>query len=342
MLSTLRKMADTWPARILFMVLAAAFVGWGVSGKLNLNDDPTAVANVEGHAIANTDFDVAFRQDMAKVAQRYPDPSQIPPALRQQVAEQSLERLVTQQALADEAKRMGVMAPDSAVEKAIMAIPAFQGVNGKFDHATYVGLLSRNNLTPIQFQDDMRKDITKNQILTAVQAGAQPSKLLANMVFDYLYETRQADLVSITFASHAAPPPPPDATLQRFYANNLSRYTAPEYRHVKVVVLCPSPTRRCKPGSSCTAPISKPPKNARCKSSPPAPNRKPTRSPPNGAAAPLGPPSKPPPKLPAPALRSWMTPPRTASPPPNWVRPPSPPRLTPSPARSPNRSVSRS
>jgi peptidyl-prolyl cis-trans isomerase D len=240
MLSTLRKMADTWPARILFLALAAAFVGWGVSGKINLNDDPTAVANVEGHPISNGNFDIAFRQDMAKVAQRYADPSQIPPALRQQVAEQSLERLVTQQALADEAKRMGVMAPDSAVENAIMAIPAFQGVNGKFDHNTYVGLLARNNLTPVQFQDDMRKDITKNQILTAVQAGAQPSKLLANMVFDYLYETRQADLVSITYASHAAPPPPPDATLQRFYANNLTRYTAPEYRHVKVVVLSPT------------------------------------------------------------------------------------------------------
>jgi peptidyl-prolyl cis-trans isomerase D len=249
MLSTLRKMADTWPARILFLALAAAFVGWGVSGKINLNDDPSAVANVEGHAIANTNFEIAFRQDLQKVAQHYADAAQIPPALRQQVAEQSLERLVTQQALDDEARRMGVTAPDPAVEKAIMAMPAFQGIKGTFDHATYVGLLARNNLTPVQFQDDMRKDITKNQILNAVQAGAQPSKLLTDMVFGYLYETREADLVNVTYASHAAPPPPPETTLQRFYANNLTRYTAPEYRHVKVVVLSPTTIGRGLPVS---------------------------------------------------------------------------------------------
>jgi peptidyl-prolyl cis-trans isomerase D len=247
MLSSLRKMADTWPARILFLALAAAFVGWGVSGKISLNDDPSAVANVEGHAITNGNFDIAFRQDMQKVAQRYPDATQIPPALRQQVAEQSLERLITQQALDDEAKRLGITAPDAAVEKAIKAMPAFQGIDGKFDYNTYRGLLARNNLTPIQFQTDMQKDITKNQLLNAVQAGAQPSKLLTDMVFGYLYETRQADLVSFDYASHAAPPPPPEATLQRFYANNLSRYTAPEYRHVKVVVLSPTTIGRTLP-----------------------------------------------------------------------------------------------
>jgi peptidyl-prolyl cis-trans isomerase D len=249
MLSTLRKMADTWPARILFLVLAAAFVGWGVSGKISLNDDPSAVANVEGHAIDNSNFETAFRQDLQKVAQRYPDATQIPQAIRKRVAEQSLERVITQQALDDEAKRLGIMAPDSAVEKAIMAIPGFQGINGKFDHATYVGLLARNNLTPIQFQNDMRKDITKNQLLTAVQTGAQPSKLLTSLVFSFLNETRQADLVSFTYASHAAPAPPPDATLQRFYANHLDRYTAPEYRRVKVVVLSPTTIGRTLPVS---------------------------------------------------------------------------------------------
>jgi peptidyl-prolyl cis-trans isomerase D len=250
MLSTLRTMAGTWPARILFMALAAAFVGWGVSSKINLTGgDANSIATIDGHQITTAEFDAAFRQDMRKVAQRFPDPSQIPPAIRRSVAQQTLERLVTQQALDDEARRIGVVAPDSAVQKAITAMPAFQGVDGKFDHNTYVALLSQNNLTPVQFQNDMRKDIAKNQVLTAVQAGARPSDLLTRMVFDYLNEGRQADLVSLTFASHTPPPAPPEATLQRFYANNLTRYTAPEYRHIKAVILSPETIGRSLPVS---------------------------------------------------------------------------------------------
>jgi peptidyl-prolyl cis-trans isomerase D len=248
MLSTLRRMADTWPARILFIVLAAAFVGWGVSGKMSGSGaDPTSVATVDGQSIANSSFEAAYRQDMQRIAQRFPDPTQIPPAIRRAVGQQTVEKLVTQKALDQSARAMGVVAPDGAVEAAITAMPAFQGVDGKFDHNTYLGLLAQNNLTPIQFQSDMRMDIAKNQVLTAVQAGAHPSDMLTDMVFGYLNETRQADLVSLSFASHAKPPAPPDATLQRFYANHLARYTAPEFRHVRLVILSPETIGRSLP-----------------------------------------------------------------------------------------------
>jgi peptidyl-prolyl cis-trans isomerase D len=241
MLSSLRKMADTWPARILFMILAAAFVGWGVSGKMSLGGvDPTSVANVGGKPISNSAFDSAFRQDMERIGKRFGDASQIPPAVRRSVAQQTLARLVTQQALDNEARRLGVVAPDSAVQKAIKAMPAFQGVDGSFDHATYIGVLAQNNMSPVLFQSYMQMDIAKNQVLAAVQAGARPSDMLTRMVYDYLNEGRQADLVSLSFASHTPPAAPADTVLQRYYANNPKLYTAPEYRRIKAVILSPA------------------------------------------------------------------------------------------------------
>ena len=241
MLSTLRKLTDTWPARILFMALAAAFVGWGVSGKINLSGagDGAGIATVAGQSIPTSTFETAFHQAMQRVSQRFPDPSQIPPGVRANIAQQTVEKLVTQKALDDEARRLGVVAPDSAVQNQITGMQAFQGVDGKFDHDTYVTLLQRNNLTPVEFQSEIRMDIAKNQLLMAVQAGARPSDLLVNMVFNYLFEQRQADLVSLTFAGHTPPPAPPEATLQRFYDNNKQRYTAPEYRHLRLVILSP-------------------------------------------------------------------------------------------------------
>jgi peptidyl-prolyl cis-trans isomerase D len=248
MLSTLRRLADTWPARIFFIALAAAFVGWGVSGKMNLSGtDPTSIASVDGQPISNAAFEAAFRQDLQRATQRFPDPTQIPPAIRRGVAQQTVEKLVTQKALDIDAHRLGVVAPDAAVQAAITAMPSFQGVDGKFDHNTYVALLSQNNLTPVEFQNQIRADITNHQVLNAVQAGAHPSDMLAGMVFQYLYETRQADLVSLTYAGHTPPPAPPEATLQRYYANNTQRYTAPEYRHVRLVILSPATIGRSLP-----------------------------------------------------------------------------------------------
>ena len=251
MLSSLRTMADTWPARILFIALAAAFVGWGVSGKMSLSGggDANSVAIVEGHPISNTAFETAFRQDMARIAQRFPDPSQIPPEARRGIAQQTLERLVTPQALDDEAHRLGVVAPDAAVQKAIKAMPAFEGADGNFDHNTYVTRLAQNNMSPVTFQGYMRMDIAKNQVIAAVQASARPSDMLTRMVFGYLNEGRQADLVSLTFASHAPPAAPAEPVLQRFYANNIARYTAPEYRRIKAVILSPATIGRGLPVS---------------------------------------------------------------------------------------------
>jgi peptidyl-prolyl cis-trans isomerase D len=248
MLGFFRKLAGTWPARIFFLALAAAFVGWGVSSKVNLTGaDANAVATVGGQSVTTEAFQQAFRQDMQRVSQRYPDPTQIPPNVRQSVASQTLERLITQQALDNEAKRMGLAAPDAAVQDEIRAIPAFQGIDGNFDHATYVQVLAHNNLTPQRFQDEIRMDVTKNQILKTVVAGAAPSDLLVNLVYGYLYETRSADIVRFKFADHAPPPAPSDAVLQRYADNNVARYTSPEYRRIKAVILSPATIGRTLP-----------------------------------------------------------------------------------------------
>jgi peptidyl-prolyl cis-trans isomerase D len=239
MLGTFRKLANTFVARVFFVLLAAAFVGWGVAGRLSSGGDATAVATIEGHSITAQAFEQRFKDDLQQAAQRYPDPSQIPPQVRQQVAGETLERMITQQALEDEARRMGIVAPAQEITDEIRAMPAFKGISGNFDHAEYVQVLSQHNLTPQGFQSDIAMDVTKNQILHAVTAGAHPSELLTNLVFSYVYEGRTADIVLFNFAGHTPPPAPTDAVLQRYADNNVARYTSPEYRRIKVVVLSP-------------------------------------------------------------------------------------------------------
>jgi peptidyl-prolyl cis-trans isomerase D len=240
MLSTLRHFAGTWPARIFFIILGVSFASWGIADVVrNIGHGGNAVAVVDGHDITPAEFQQEFQAGWRRVAERFPDPSQIPPQMRQSVAQQTLDRLVTQQALGDEIRRLSLAVPDSAVRDAVFAMQAFQGPDGKFSRPQFQQLLQSNGFTEARFLELERKDLAQNELLGAVQANAAPSSLLVGLVYDYVNEKRQADTVFLPFAGQAVPADPGDATLHRFYDNNKPRYTAPEYRHIHVVVLSP-------------------------------------------------------------------------------------------------------
>ena len=245
MLSTLRHFAGTWPARIFFLVLCASFASWGIADVVrNIGAGSGAVATVDGHDITPNQFQQEFQLGWRRVAERFPDPSQIPPDMRRSVAQQTLDKLVTQQALADEIKRLALVVPDSAVRQSVFATPGFQGPDGNFNRATFLQVLQNNNLTEARYLSLVRQDLAQNELLGAIQASAVPTKLLTSLVFKYMGEKRQADTVMLPFAGQTPPPAPSDQVLHRFYDNNTSRYTAPEYRHIHVVVLSPETIAR--------------------------------------------------------------------------------------------------
>jgi peptidyl-prolyl cis-trans isomerase D len=240
MLAGFRKFAGTWPARIFFLVLVAAFGSWGIADVVrNIGAGSNAVATVQGHDISPEEFMQDYTGALRRYTQQLPDPTQIPPQLKQRVALQSVEKLVTQQALADQVAKLGLAVPDGVVRDAVFAMQEFQGPDGKFSRPQMMQLLSTNHLTETRFLDLMRQDIAQNELLQSVGAASAPSKLLTGLVYRYLNEKRSADLLMLPMQGQPLPPAPPDAVLHRFYDNHPDRYTAPEYRHIKAVILSP-------------------------------------------------------------------------------------------------------
>ena len=245
MLSTLRHFAGTWPARIFFVILGASFASWGIADVVrNLGGGSGAVARVDGHDISPNEFQQEFQAGWRKLAERFPDPNQIPTVMRRSVAQQTLSKLVTQQALTDEVKRLDLAVPDADVRQTVLATPGFQGPDGTFSKQTFLQVLQSNGLTEGRYLNLVRQDLAQGQLLGAVQAAGTPSKLLTDLVFTYMNETRRADTVVLPFAGQPAPAAPADSVLHRYYDNNASRYTSPEYRHIKVVVLSPDTIAR--------------------------------------------------------------------------------------------------
>ncbi len=241
MLAAFRTIVNTWPARVLLLVLVASFASWGVADVVRnvVSGGASAVATVRGHDITPQQFMAEYQTDLRRTAERVGDPGQLPPGLRVQVAQQTLQKLVTQQALAGEVARMGLAVPDEAVRQAVFAMPEFQGPDGKFSRNVLLQALSGNSMTEAHFLTLIRQDIAQNQLLQTVGASVGPSDQLTRLVYGYLNERRTADILPLPFAGRPVLPPPAESVLRRFYDNNPARYTAPEYRHVKAVILSP-------------------------------------------------------------------------------------------------------
>ena len=159
--------------------------------------------------------------------------------MRSSVANEALQRLITQAALNQELQRLRILTPDEAVRQTVFAMPAFHGPNGQFDQQTFEAVLRNNGLTEARFLDMVRGDLAQQQLLGAVSAGAATPDVLLHPLFEGQFEKRSADMVEFPIAAAPVPPAPTDAELQRWYDNHPDMYSAPEFRRIKAVVLSP-------------------------------------------------------------------------------------------------------
>src|SRR5438445_644720 len=72
------------------------------------------------------EFQDAFRRELAQVNRMLGGKQEPTPEIRRAVASQTLERMITQAAIAEEVQRLGIAVPDEAVRQAVFEIPAFR------------------------------------------------------------------------------------------------------------------------------------------------------------------------------------------------------------------------
>jgi peptidyl-prolyl cis-trans isomerase D len=248
MLALLRSSLNTWPVRIFFILLIAAFGLWGIGNVLpDILGSDGAAAHVGGVAISPQDVQNAFRQQMQQTAQQLGSPDQITAEMRLMIAEQSAARLVAQTATDQMAKRMGLAAPDADVRREVFAMDAFQNQNHQFSRAQFDQLLQANGLSETEFLHLMQAQIIRNQLLDSVRAAATAPGVMVKAVYAFENQARIAQLVQLPFAAAAAPSPPADAVLQRWYKNHPTEFSAPEYRRITLVILSPDVLARDVP-----------------------------------------------------------------------------------------------
>ena len=238
MLAVFRRYLNTWPARLFFMLLVGSFSLWGVADVVRNIANDTAAVTVGGQKVEMPELQDAYRREVAQ-AQRSMGGAELTPDQRRMLAMQAAERLITQIALQQDAGSLGIAVPDDALRQAVFDVPQFRGQNGQFDRALMDNVLRNTGLSEKRFLDMMRDDLRQRQVMGAVRAGTAAPATLANQVFAIQQEKRVAEVVDVPLMSDAVPPKATDAQLERWWANHPERYSTPELRRVKAIILSP-------------------------------------------------------------------------------------------------------
>lgn len=237
MITFMRRLASTWVAKALFVLLVLSFAVWGIEDVVRNFGRETAVATVGGRPIEAEEAQMAARREMSRIARQLGNQFEPNEAIRRAVTAGALENLIGERAMVAEAERMGVVAPEEVVRDTIFAIPGLKGPDGRFSRELLAQVLRSNELSEAQFLSLIRGDLLRQQLLGGVRAGAAAPDAMTAPQLVWQTERRIADVVLLPFSAAPEPEAPTEAQLQRFLENNPQRFSTPEFRQVSIAVL---------------------------------------------------------------------------------------------------------
>ncbi|MFT8242713.1 SurA N-terminal domain-containing protein [Roseomonas sp. BN140053] len=236
MLSAFRRLAGTWFAKVLFLLLILSFGIWGIEDVVRNFGRETAVAYVGGEPIPLTEAQTAVRRETQRLQRQLGAAFDANDTVRQAIARQTVESLVAQRTQAQEAARLGVSVSTAAVRDYVFAIPAFQA-GGQFSRPIFDQFLRGNGVDENTFLGLVSAELRRQQLVGAVRAGVAGPDQLVKPLLASARERRSAELVTLPVADAPEPPAPTEEQLRRFHENEAAQFSAPEYRTATVARL---------------------------------------------------------------------------------------------------------
>ncbi|RRJ84900.1 SurA N-terminal domain-containing protein [Aestuariirhabdus litorea] len=235
MLQNIRENAQGMVAKIIIAFIIFTFAIFGlesISGGSSGNN----VASVNGDAISQQDLYQAMQMRRQQLSREMGD--NFDPALldEQRIQQASLDGLINQQLLLQQAADLGLYFPEAAIDQMILETESFQ-VDGKFNADQFQLALRSVGLTPIQF----RKMIQGEMLISQLNAGFAASDFVtpAEMESISSLERQQRDIryTVLSAASEREKVSVDDQEVRDYYDSNPGEFLAEEQVSVNYLML---------------------------------------------------------------------------------------------------------
>lgn len=234
----LREGVNSIAVKIILGLIILSFVFAGV-GSYIVGGGSNAAAKVNNTEIGRGAFEQAYTNERNRMQSQMGDYFAnllADPTYVQSFRKSILDRMVNELLLEQYADSLGLRISDKQIRQQILSMPEFQN-DGKFDQEVYAATLRRAGYNADSFAEYLRRDMTRQQVLFALQGSEFSLDSEVTTQSQLLTQTRDIRSILLNIEDYSKSIELTDEELQEYYDANSSNYTRPEQVKVAYVEL---------------------------------------------------------------------------------------------------------
>jgi peptidyl-prolyl cis-trans isomerase D len=248
MLEGLRVASQNWFGRIVMGLvmgfIAISFAVWGI-GDVFRGGGGRRLAKVGSSEITVEAFKSAYQTELQRLQQRLRRAITNEEARRGGLDQQVLDRLITDAALDQKTRQLGLSMSEEQTQKSLKAEKVFQGPNGQFDAERFKQIVNNAGFTERSFVTDQKSALLRKALTDAVTVGVEPPRLMTEAFYKFRNEARAIDYFLLPQSAAGEIATPSEDEQKKYFAEREQSFRAKEYRGL--IVLAATPTTLAKP-----------------------------------------------------------------------------------------------
>ena len=249
MITWMRRYRRTLNVTLIVVALgfAASLFVFGASGFRDEERAAASVAKVNGELIPTERYQRRYQAYLDAYSQLYRDRVTPELAERMGLPQQVVNDLVQEAVIVQRARAEGLELSDEELNAQIQAIPTLHEA-GRFSLQRYQEYLRRRGMSAAQFENDVRRELTRMKVEQTVKSGVKVSEAELERAYALQRDEVRVAWAMVDLVPLVAAAPASDAELETYLKEHPDEFRLPERRTIQYVTF--SPKDFVKPVSS--------------------------------------------------------------------------------------------
>ncbi|HLN10490.1 MAG TPA: SurA N-terminal domain-containing protein, partial [Xanthobacteraceae bacterium] len=238
MLDGIRKATANWLGKLVMAVvvgfLIISFGIWGI-GDIFRMYGRTTLAKVGSTEIGVEQFRQLYNDRLRALSQQLKRPITPDMARALGIDRRLLAEVISESALDERARQLGLNLADDEVARQITNDPNFRGPIGQFDRFLFDAKIRNAGYSEPRYAAEQRRVALRREIALTVSGQVAAPKTFADAMNRYQNEERGIEYVVLGPSAAGEVPAPAPEVLAKYFGERKARFRAPEFR--KLVLL---------------------------------------------------------------------------------------------------------
>ncbi|AAU04265.1 SurA N-terminal domain-containing protein [Rickettsia typhi] len=233
MLDNIRKTSDSFIMRVLFAMIAFAFVGFGIKDILNVRRNNDIVIFSHARNISQEDFLRAKSLEINAISKQIGKSLTDEEIIQLNIDNRILKSLIYNNILDYLVSYYDLDLGDDTIKILVKESPIFKNAQGVFDIKIFKTYFRNAYIGEDKYLLNFKEQVLKNIIVSTFVKSFYVPKSMTDNIVDYMAERREVELLQLDLQNKPKDlqiHTPTDQQLKDFYQDNKAAFEVPEKR----------------------------------------------------------------------------------------------------------------